>query len=165
MGDVNASFSYSPKNQVTGVDITFKSTSTSVEEVAEIKWDFDDGSDPEYGEKVTHSYSEPGTYNVELNVKDVEDDENETSQSITIHERFGISVKANGKVRVRVTAEEYKAGPEKTGRKATERFDPGPEDYAELIDRLATEMTKSENNHNGIIQTIQELLHEKVPPE
>lgn len=165
MGELSAAFSYSPINQVTGIPITFTSTSSSVEEIAEIRWSFDDDSDPEYGEEVTHSFSSPGVYGVELNVKDIEDDEDEISQNIIIHDRFGVSVKPNGKVRVRVSVQEYSAGPKKTGRKATEPFDPGPANYDELTTRLASEMMKEDDNHNSLVTAIKNQLQGKVSPE
>ena len=51
-------------------DITFKNTSPQTTQ-GEPVWDFGDGSDPVYGDQVTHFYAKGGTYKVTLTIGDV----------------------------------------------------------------------------------------------
>jgi len=162
---VTANISYSPVNQVTGVPVTFVNKSSFVEELAEIKWEFDDNSEPEFGEEVTHSFSEAGVYNVKLSIKDLVGTKDKISVPIRIYERFGILVQENSGARVQVIAEEYKAGPVKTGRKAKKPFDPNKGEYEELATRLASEIIKKDDSHNGLVEAIQDQLQLKVHTE
>lgn len=65
-----ASFTFSPTNPTTSDTVTFNASSSSDDgSIQTYEWDLDDGT-MESGETVTHSYDNPGTYNVTLTVTD-----------------------------------------------------------------------------------------------
>lgn len=78
----SASFAWSPDIIRPGMEVTFVSTSFDPDgEIQSWHWWFGDGSE-DYGETVTHTYSQTGVYNVRLEVTDNDGLMNDTSTSL-----------------------------------------------------------------------------------
>ena len=82
-----ASFTYSPKNPVVNQIITFNASSSYDPDgtIVKYEWDFGDGNITNTTEeKINHSYSEAGIYEVTLTVTDNEGAKNSTTKIITV---------------------------------------------------------------------------------
>ena len=82
-----ASFTYSPENPVVNQTITFNTSSSydSDGKITNYEWDFGDGNITNTTEeKIKHSYSEAGIYEVTLTVTDDEGATNSTTKIITV---------------------------------------------------------------------------------
>ncbi|TMI16818.1 PKD domain-containing protein, partial [Candidatus Bathyarchaeota archaeon] len=66
---VTASFTYSPTSPSTGTQISFTATASGGTQPYSFSWSFGDGSTGT-GSTVTHAYTNAGSYNVALTVKD-----------------------------------------------------------------------------------------------
>jgi len=83
-----ASFTYSPENPVVNETITFNASSSYDPDgnITSYEWDFGDGNITKTTEeKINHSYSEAGSYEVTLTVKDDEGATNSTTKIITVY--------------------------------------------------------------------------------
>lgn len=79
-----SNFTFAPAIGVTGESITFDgTTSTDDGEIVAFLWEFGDGSQAE-GEIGTHTYENPGTYEVTLWVTDDADQTSSTTQELTV---------------------------------------------------------------------------------
>jgi len=78
----STSFAWSPDIIYPGQEVTYVSTSFDPDgEIQSWHWWFGDGSEAD-GESITHAYSEPGSYNVRLEVTDNDSLVGETSTSL-----------------------------------------------------------------------------------
>ena len=81
------SFTYSPENPVVNQTITFNASSSYDPDgnIMNYEWDFGDGNITNTTEeKIKHSYSEAGSYNVTLTVTDDKEATNSTTKIITV---------------------------------------------------------------------------------
>jgi len=82
------SFTYSPENPVVNQTITFNASSSYDPDgnIMNYEWDFGDGNiTSTTEEKISHSYSEAGSYKVTLTVKDDKGAMNSTTKIITVY--------------------------------------------------------------------------------
>jgi len=85
-----ASFTFSPKNPLVNEEITFDASASTDPDgsIVSYEWDFGDGNIMNTTEeKIKHSYSEAGNYNVTLTVKDDKGATNSTAKVITVYSR------------------------------------------------------------------------------
>jgi len=85
-----ASFTFSPKNPLVNEEITFDASASTDPDgsIVSYEWDFGDGNITKTTEeKINHSYSEAGNYNVTLTVKDDKGATNSTAKVITVYSR------------------------------------------------------------------------------
>lgn len=72
--EVNAAFEVSDSigclNE--GFDVEFRAEQSAFNETYSYEWDFGDGSNPESGQYVDHTYTEPGIYNAQLTARSQE---------------------------------------------------------------------------------------------
>ena len=87
----SASFIFSPANPTTGQSITFTANATNGAPPYNYTWDFGDGSTG-IGNPVSHSYSNPSTYNVNLTVKDANSSQVNISQPVSVSGQFDFSI-------------------------------------------------------------------------
>ncbi|WP_256290028.1 PKD domain-containing protein [Halobellus inordinatus] len=82
-----AAFSHSPTDPEVGEDVTFDASASedSGGSIASYEWDFGDGS-TDSGESVTHTFSSPGDYDVELTVTDDDGATDTTTQTVSVAE-------------------------------------------------------------------------------
>jgi len=87
-----ARFAYSPAEPLVGETVTFNATESSDEDgyLVQYQWDFGDGTIKAYIKDVnltltpTHSYTQPGTYNVKLTVTDNDTLSDSTQKDVKI---------------------------------------------------------------------------------
>ncbi len=81
-----ASFIYSPANPVTGSAVHFNASDSTDPDgnITSYDWDFGDGSDAASGREVDYTYSEAGTYNVVLEVKDNSGNSSNTTKQLIV---------------------------------------------------------------------------------
>ena len=83
----SASFSASPSDPAVGDSVSFDASGSSDADgsIASYEWDFGDGS-TDSGESVTHTFSSPGDYDVELTVTDDDGATDTTTQTVSVAE-------------------------------------------------------------------------------
>ncbi|MCU0286626.1 MAG: PKD domain-containing protein [Acidobacteria bacterium] len=83
-------FIYSPMSPKTGENVYFNASGSSDPDgsIVKFQWDMGDGAIVS-GEKITHRYAEPGTYNVLLEVTDNSGNTGNTSKTITVVDNQG----------------------------------------------------------------------------
>jgi len=77
-GKLQAKFTATPEEGQAPLEVTFDA-SASTGDIEEYLWDFGDGNRGE-GEVTTHTYEEPGTYTVQLTVRDSDHEEHKRAQ-------------------------------------------------------------------------------------
>ncbi|RLM89321.1 PKD domain-containing protein [Halobellus sp. Atlit-38R] len=82
-----ASFSTSPDSAQVGDSVSFDASGSSDADgsIASYEWDFGDGS-TDSGDSVTHTFSSPGDYDVELTVTDDDGATDTTTQTVSVSE-------------------------------------------------------------------------------
>ncbi|MDQ2054593.1 PKD domain-containing protein [Halobellus sp. H-GB7] len=83
----SASFSASPSDPAVGDSVSFDASGSSDADgsIASYEWDFGDGS-TDSGDSVTHTFSSPGDYDVELTVTDDDGATDTTTQTVSVAE-------------------------------------------------------------------------------
>ncbi|WP_290623879.1 MULTISPECIES: PKD domain-containing protein [unclassified Archaeoglobus] len=77
-------FTFTPQNPMVGEEVTFNASKSSDDgEIISYLWDFGDGRGGE-GVVVTHTYTQPGTYRVELTVVDDDGLSSSISKNVTV---------------------------------------------------------------------------------
>jgi len=77
-------FTFTPQNPMVGEEVTFNASKSSDDgEIISYLWDFGDGKGGE-GVVVTHTYTQPGTYRVELTVVDDDGLSSSISKNVTV---------------------------------------------------------------------------------
>ena len=119
-----ASFAYSPKNPIANQNIIFDASNSTDPDgtINNYEWNFGDGTTG-FGKITTHSYTENGTYTVNLTVTDDKGATDTSSKEITVGKIFSIILKppfelgdsAGGKFEKRSSCDYFNSADKDTG--------------------------------------------------